>query len=99
MTPARAAELLGLSQTKMDEAAIRSAFASAVRSAHPDTGGDGASLSALQQARAVLLSALAEPAECPHCAGNGSTAIRGGFLSIKCGACRGSGRACLKVFS
>lgn len=79
--------------------AIRAAAASAIKTAHPDTGGtdeDGARISMVQEARDCLLSFLkTEPARtktaCASCLGAGMVRAGNRFGSIECAACKGKG--------
>ena len=94
MTPKTAASLLSLplrGPWTVDE--VGAAFRETVRTAHPDSGGKGADMAALKEARDVLLTEAdkeAEIGECPRCEGTGLMKTRSG-RRISCSTCGGSG--------
>lgn len=73
-----------------DAAAVRAAYARAVKQAHPDTGTPGVPIQDLQMARDVLLASGPESHRaCAMCHGRGKTRGRMGWRS--CSACGGTG--------
>lgn len=84
MNTSDAARVLGLT-LPVDEAAVRKAFASAVKGAHPDTGGAAiVSMETLKTARDVLIAkANGFKPLCPLCASTGVVRSRG-FKPVAC---------------
>lgn len=83
MKPAEAARLLGLSLPTTEEAVLE-AYRLRVKADHPDTGGTGTQITALKQARDILVDQTrgVKPA-CPVCSGAGVVRSRG-FKPVAC---------------
>lgn len=90
MTEAEARKLLAYGGPLGDKAAVSTAFAKAVKSAHPDTGGAGGDMGALKAAREYLLSNnIATKTPCPMCGGVGIVASQA--FGRQCNNCKGTG--------
>lgn len=95
MLRTEALRVLGLAENH-DENDLRRAYASAVRLAHPDTGGDRTAhdVDRLKKAKDVLAARFAEDngEACVPCKGKGTIMGISKFGST-CKACGGTGRA------
>lgn len=99
MTFDEAALILGVKRKGLTENAVRLAFASAVKLAHPDAGGgfknESTNLARIREAKDTLLKIVetGEPSglhnECRQCKGKGT--VRSGFFSVICKTCGGTG--------
>lgn len=70
--------------------AVAIAFCNAVKASHPDTGGEGADMDQLRQARNFLVLNLnGQNNACVQCRGRGMVQARVGMRP--CGACKGTG--------
>ena len=92
MTPERAAVLLVV-DPRADAATVRTAYAAAVKRAHPDTAAEGTSgvpIRDLQAARDLLLCGVeTQNSACKLCQGSGK--VRGAMGLRDCAACNGTG--------
>lgn len=96
MHPNKAAEVLGVDLATATETQVRSAAASAMAAAHPDSGGDPelapGQIALAKNARDVLVRHLqsgAPPGKraCPVCQGKGRIRA-GGFKALECPRCK-----------
>lgn len=100
MTFDEAARILGVNRKGLTENAVRLAYGSAIKLAHPDTGGGAGSeatnLARLREAKDTLLKIVEgeQPSvlhnECRQCKGKGT--VRGSFASVVCKTCGGNGQ-------
>ena len=86
MTPLEARAVLGIEGAYTSEG-IQARAREMMRLAHPDNGGDGKGISAVKEARGVLLASLSGENTCKQCNGRGYIKARLG--SVECAACSG----------